>query len=518
MPQIKRAIVSVTDKTGLADFCRCLTELKVEIISTGGTARLLKTAGIPVKEVSAFTGFPEALDGRLKTLHPKIEGGILGIRGNPLHLKEMQSLGIEPIDLVVVNLYPFEKTIEKENLPLGEAIENIDIGGPTMLRAAAKNHRDVTVVIDPADYRLVAEELKNSNGVVSPETNFRLAVKVFQATARYDGVIGNYLHKRISSSSELFPQSIVVAMEKISGLRYGENPHQRASYYREIPAQRTSLAFARQIHGKELSFNNLMDLESAWEAVCEFDSPAAVIIKHTNPCGAAVAWSLKEAFVKARDCDPVSSFGGIIGFNRNVDGPTAKAIGETFFECIIAPAFDESAIQILTAKKNIRLMVLDGGSSKKSGGYDFKKVGGGFLVQEKDSSCLDLEKCNVVTKKKPTENQYEEMDFAWKMVKHVKSNAIVFAKNRQMIGVGAGQTSRVDSVKLAVIKASYPLDGSVLASDAFFPFRDALDLAIKQKITAVVQPGGSVRDSEIISAADECGLAMIFTGIRHFRH
>ncbi|MDO8518964.1 MAG: bifunctional phosphoribosylaminoimidazolecarboxamide formyltransferase/IMP cyclohydrolase [Deltaproteobacteria bacterium] len=506
--KISRALVSVTDKTGIVEFCQFLASLKIEILSTGGTAKVLREKGIPVKDVSDFTGSPEILDGRLKTLHPKIEGGILGIRSNAKHQKEMGENEILPIDLVVVNLYAFEKTIAS-GASLEEAVENIDIGGPTMLRAAAKNYHDVTVVVDPADYPAIMEEIK-ADGEISPETNFKLAVKVFETTARYDAVISNYLGHGAG-------KSLTIPLEKISDLRYGENPHQKAAFYKTLPPVPGSLACARQLHGKELSFNNLLDLEAALDAVRNFNEAACVIIKHTNPCGAALGENARDAFLRAKDCDPVSAFGGIIGFNKEIDEAAAKVIGETFFECIIAPAFSEAAFKILSAKKNIRLMVLDS-FARADGEMDFKKVSGGFLVQDKDLGSVGLRQCKVVTKRKPTEPEYAELEFAWRMVKQVKSNAIVFTKNRQMIGVGAGQMSRVDSVKLAVTKANHPLAGSVLASDAFFPFRDGLDLAAAQKITAVIQPGGSVKDEEVIAAANEHGLAVIFTGMRHFKH
>lgn len=518
MPTIKRAIVSVTNKVGIVDFCKVLTSLNVEILSTGGTAKVLRENRIPVVDVAAYTASPEVLDGRLKTLHPKIEGGILGIRGNATHEKEMKELGILPIDLVVVNLYEFEKVASRTDLPLQEIIEQVDIGGPTMLRAAAKNYHDVTVIIDPSDYERVAEELKKNQGKVSEEVNFELAVKVFESTARYDTMISQSLRQRLGSKGELFPVRLSLNFEKIQSLRYGENPHQVAAYYQETPSSSGALTQAKQIHGKELSFNNILDCESALTTVAEFLKPACVIIKHTNPCGAALGKDLKEAFIRAKESDPVSSFGGILGLNREVDGQTAKAIGETFFECIIAPSFDKEALQILQSKKNLRLMQLNPFPQGVIPGYDLKRVSGGLLVQETDTGTVDLKFCSVPTKRKPTDVEYAELDFAWKLVKHIKSNAILFTKDRQIIGVGAGQMSRVDSVKIAVMKAQKSLKGSVVASDAFFPFRDGLDEAAKQGITAIVQPGGSVRDKEVIQAADEYGLAMVFTGMRHFKH
>ncbi|MBI2338788.1 MAG: bifunctional phosphoribosylaminoimidazolecarboxamide formyltransferase/IMP cyclohydrolase [Deltaproteobacteria bacterium] len=519
MSKIQRAIVSVTDKTGLVEFCKTLSAFGIEILSTGGTAKLLREHGIKTTDVAAYTGSPEVMDGRLKTIHPKIEGGILSIRSNPKHQSEMEALGILPIDLVVVNLYAFEKTAAKEGCTLDEAVENIDIGGPTMLRAAAKNHRDVTVVVDPEDYPRLAEELKTGRGVISEKTNFELAVKVFQTMARYDGAVSNYLSRRLNAEAgDVFPQNLSLQFERLQGLRYGENPHQKAAYYRELPPRDGVISRARQLHGKELSFNNIIDLEAALECVREFEDPACVIVKHTNPCGVAVGKDLRDAFVRARECDPASSFGGIIGMNRRIDAKAAQSISETFFECVIAPGFEEDAFKLLEAKKNIRLMVLDTFGNGRGAEFDYKRVGGGLLVQEKDRGSADLKKCSVPTKRKPTGEEYVELDFAWKVVKHVKSNAIVFTRGGQTLGIGAGQMSRVDSVKIAVMKANKSLKGSVLASDAFFPFRDGIDEAAKNKITAILQPGGSVRDDEVVKAADEHGLAMVFTGMRHFKH
>lgn len=516
MPKINRALVSVTDKTGVVDFCKVLAQWGVEILSTGGTAKTLRDAGLQVVDVSKFTNSPEVLDGRLKTLHPKIEGGILGIRSNPQHQKEMQENGILPIDLVAVNLYAFEKTVADPHCTLAHAVENIDIGGPTMLRAAAKNHPDVTVVTDPFDYARIIQEMQKNEGVISAETNFELAVKVFQLTSRYDIAISNYLTRQVEKEAA-FPSRLTISLEKMQDVRYGENPHQKAAVYCEVGAGESVLTHAKQLQGKELSFNNYIDLEAAWNGACEFDLPACVIIKHTNPCGVAVGKNVQEAFLKAKECDPISAFGGIIGFNKPVDAATASSIGETFFECLIAPSFDADALKILSAKKNLRLMTLE----RKAGAremLDFKKIGGGFLVQQKDEGSVDLKSCPVPTVRKPTEAEYADLAFAWKVAKHVKSNAIVFSKDGQTLGVGAGQMSRVDSVKIAVMKAQKSLVGSVLASDAFFPFRDGLDLAAEQKITAIVQPGGSLRDEEVIKAANEHGLTMVFAGMRHFKH
>lgn len=526
MPKISRAIVSVTDKTGIVEFCKTLVELQIEILSTGGTAKVLREQQIPVKDVAEYTGFPEILDGRLKTLHPLIEGGILGIRKNKEHQTQMASLGIAPIDMVVVNLYAFEKTV-KEGCALAEAIENIDIGGPTMLRAAAKNWQDVTVVVDPADYKKIASELAANRGVMPPQTNFELMIKTFERTAAYDAAISAYLAgqsladqslaSQSGGKSKTWPGHVTLQFEKIQDLRYGENPHQSAAVYQQIPATSASIAAIKQLHGKELSFNNFIDLEAAYNCVKEFAEPASVIIKHTNPCGVALGKTLVEAFLRARASDPVSAFGGILGFNRRVDQQTAEAIGETFFECILAPGFDDAALAFLKSKKNLRLMVMTD-FSPGSPEWDFKKISGGLLLQDGDHGSVDLKTCQVPTKRKPTADELAELAFAWKIAKHVKSNAIVFTKNRQVLGVGAGQMSRVDSTRIAAMKAQQPLAGSVAASDAFFPFRDGLDEIVRHKITAIVQPGGSVKDAEVIKAADEHGLAMVLTGMRHFRH
>lgn len=514
---IKRAIVSVTDKTGVVDFCRFLSTKGVEILSTGGTAKALRAENIPVIDVAEFTGSPEILDGRLKTLHPKIEGGILGIRSNATHQKEMAANDIRNIDLVVVNLYDFAGTIAKPHCTLDEAIENVDIGGPTMLRAAAKNWKDVTVVTDPKDYHTVMNEMREG-GVVSDKTRFALALKVFRTTARYDGLVSQYLTEQVRETEGLFGPERVIVLEKLQELRYGENPHQAAAAYREVPVATNMLVSARQLHGKELSFNNFLDLEAALETVREFLDPACVIIKHTNPCGVAIGRDLLEAFMRSRASDPVSCFGGIVGLNREVDAKTASAISETFFECLIAPGYSDAALKILEAKKNIRLMELPDFERHGQAALDYKRIGGGVLIQQKDFAMTDLQSCPVPTKRKPTVEEYRELDFAWRVVKHIKSNAILFTKGCQTVGIGAGQMSRVDSVKLAVMKATGPLKGTVMASDAFFPFRDGLDEAAKHGITAVVQPGGSVRDEEVVAAADEKGIAMIFTGMRHFRH
>jgi phosphoribosylaminoimidazolecarboxamide formyltransferase / IMP cyclohydrolase len=520
MNQIKRALISVTDKTGIVEFAQKLSSFGVEILSTGGTATQLRNSGIKVKDVSEYTGFPEMMDGRLKTLHPKIHGGLLALRNNPEHVKAMKEHGIDPIDMVVINLYRFEDTVAKEGCTLEHAIENIDIGGPTMLRAAAKNHPFVTVLTDPADYNPILEEMKKTGGKVSETTNFRLAVKVFQTTARYDGAISNYLGTITSEGTKKeFPDTFTAQYSLAQSLRYGENPHQRAAFYRENDQTLAAISNARQLQGKELSYNNIMDSDAAWLSVSDFSLPAAVIIKHANPCGAATSASgLVDAYKKALATDPVSAFGGIVAFNRPVDKATAEELAKIFLEVIMAPSFDATAIDILSAKKNVRLLEISTASGKYVSGYDFRRVAGGLLIQDRDNAPFDIRQAKVVTKRNPTEEEYQALDFAWRVVKHVKSNAIVYATKDQLVGVGAGQTSRVDSVKIAKMKAVLPTKGCVLGSDAFFPFRDGIDMAAEAGITAIIQPGGSVRDEETIQAADEHGIAMIFTGVRHFKH
>jgi len=518
--EIKRVLISVTDKKGIVDFTRALSAFGVEILSTGGTAAQLRNSGIAVKDVSEYTGFPEMMDGRLKTLHPKIHGGLLALRDNDAHVKAMKEHGIERIDMVVINLYQFEETVAKEDCTLDHAIENIDIGGPTMLRAAAKNYRFVTVVTDPTDYTAIIEEMKKTGGKISAATNYRLAVKTFQLTARYDGAISNYLGKiDPEGENKNFPDTFTVQFTMAQSLRYGENPHQMAAFYRENDQSLSAIANAKQLQGKELSYNNIMDSDAAWQAVSEFDKPAAVVMKHANPCGAATSdTNIGEAYRKAMETDPVSAFGGIVALNRPVDKDSAVELAKTFLEVIIAPAFDEEAKAILSAKKNVRVLEIPATLNQQASGYDFRKVVGGLLVQERDRKQSDIRQANVVTKRKPTEEEYEALDFAWRVVKYVKSNAIVYATKDQLVGVGAGQMSRVDSVKIAKMKAQLQTKGCVLASDAFFPFRDGVDMAAEAGITAIIQPGGSVRDEESIQAADEHGMAMIFTGVRHFRH
>lgn len=519
MAKIERALISVSDKTGIVEFSRTLAGYGVEILSTGGTAKLLRDAGLKVMDVSEFTGYPEMLDGRVKTLHPKVHGGLLGVRSNQEHQAKMQEHGILPIDMVVVNLYPFEATVAKPDCTLEEAIENIDIGGPTMLRSAAKNNRDVTVLVDAADYPAVLEEMAANDGAVSEKTNFRLAVKVYQHTAAYDGAISNWLGGRLGEQPDQFPQTYTIQVKKSQDLRYGENPHQSAAFYVESNVAEPCVSNAVQLQGKELSFNNIIDLDAAIETVKEFnDKPAAVIIKHTNPCGVALGDSPLSAYLKARECDPVSAFGGIVGFNRVVDAAAARELTSTFLEAVIAPGYDQEALAIFTAKKNVRLMqvpLLDG---QPQTGYDMKRVVGGLLLQGRDLGMVAANDCKVVTERQPTAQELAALDFAWRVCKHVKSNAIVFTSRDQTVGIGAGQMSRVDSSKIAVQKALLPIKGTVLASDAFFPFRDGVDAAAEAGVTAIIQPGGSVRDEEVIKAANEHGMAMVFTNMRHFRH
>ncbi|WP_129124554.1 bifunctional phosphoribosylaminoimidazolecarboxamide formyltransferase/IMP cyclohydrolase [Geomonas oryzae] len=520
MAKIGRALVSVSEKAGVVEFSRALAGYGVEILSTGGTAKLLREAGIPVKDVSEFTGFPEMLDGRVKTLHPKVHGGILGMRENPAHVAKMQEHGIEPIDMVVVNLYPFEATVAKEDCTMEDAIENIDIGGPTMLRSAAKNNRDVTVIVDHADYATVLDEMKATGGSVSRETNFRLAVKVYQHTAAYDGAISNWLGARTGEGVAKYPDTLTMQYKLAQGMRYGENPHQSGAFYVEKGAKEASISTARQIQGKELSYNNIGDTDAALECVKQFDQPACVIVKHANPCGVAVAGSIMEAYDLAYKTDPESAFGGIIAFNRELDETTARAIVERqFVEVIIAPKVTEAASEIVAAKKNVRLMECGFWPEQPAARFDFKRVNGGMLVQDADLELFT--ELKVVTKRAPTDQEMEDLLFTWRVAKFVKSNAIVYGRSNATVGVGAGQMSRVNSARIAAIKAEHagiPVQGAVMASDAFFPFRDGLDNAASVGVTAVIQPGGSMRDAEVIAAADEHNIAMVFTGMRHFRH
>jgi phosphoribosylaminoimidazolecarboxamide formyltransferase/IMP cyclohydrolase len=521
---IHRALISVSNKQGIVQFARGLAELAIEIISTGGTASLLRENNIPVKDVSELTGFPEMMDGRVKTLHPKIHGGILALRNNPEHSAEMKAHGIVPIDLVVVNLYPFEATVAR-GASFEEVIENIDIGGPSMLRAAAKNHIHVGVVVEPDDYQPVLGELKDNHGSLSAETHFRLFRKAFEHTARYDGAIANYLASlEESKNGTPWGQVVNLQLSKIQDMRYGENPHQRAAFYTTHGESGPSIARARQLQGKELSFNNILDADAALSTVLEFSDLAAVAIKHTNPCGVAVSKeSLADAFRKAKACDPVSIFGGVIAFNAPVDGETANELKEIFLEIVIAPSFTPEAKAVLSSTKrllNIRLLELDM-SEPQGGGFDFRRVRGGVLIQEWDTGSIDVRAGKIVTRRAPTDEEYRALDFAWRVCRHVKSNAIVFASPDQVLAVGAGQMSRVDSAKIAVLRAQthgLNLNGSAVASDAFYPFRDGVDEAAKVGAKAVIQPGGSIKDEEVIAAADEHGMAMVFTGMRHFRH
>lgn len=519
MAAIKRALISLSDKKGVVEFAKGLSELGVEIISTGGTAKLLSENGMKVTEVSDYTGFPEMMDGRLKTLHPKVHGGLLGMRDNPEHLKAMEEHGIKPIDMVVVNLYPFEATIAK-GAAFEEAIENIDIGGPTMLRSAAKNHRDVAVVTDPDDYQNILEELKKNGCSLSADTHFRLARKVFELTARYDGAIANYLGRlEDKKPAKTYPDTLSLQYRKAQDLRYGENPHQSAAFYVEREIKESCVSNAKQLQGKELSFNNILDIDGAYETVKEFHEIAAVIIKHTNPCGVAISsGSLADAYRNARAADPVSSFGGIAGLNRIVDAEIAEEITSTFMEAVIAPGYTPDALEVFKKSKNLRLLQAPIFAGHHPGGLDIKKVVGGALVQDRDLGNIEEKDLKVVTRRRPSDEELKALVFAWKVCKHVKSNAIVYALENRTVGIGAGQMSRVDSSKIAAIKAQSSLKGTVVASDAFFPFRDGVDTVAGAGATAIIQPGGSMRDEEVINAADEHGLAMVFTGMRHFRH
>ena len=512
----KRALLSVSDKTGIVDFARKLEELGYEVVSTGGTARTLTENGVSVTGISEVTGFPECLDGRVKTLHPAVHAGILAMRSNPEHMAQLRELGITPIDVVAINLYPFKQTILKEGVTLEEAIENIDIGGPTMIRAAAKNWQDVAVIVDPSDYDAVIEGLKN--GDLSRETKFRLAAKVFEHTAAYDALISSYLRKQMGGDP--FPEELTLTFEKVQQMRYGENPHQKGAFYREIGAAATPLAAAKQLHGNDLSYNNINDANGALEILKEFgtEKPCAVAVKHTNPCGVGVGDTLLEAYLNAYNSDPVSIYGGIVALNRKVDLATAEELAKIFLEIIIAPGFDEDAFERLAKKKNIRLMELPAcAEPNQPGTLDMKKVAGGLLVQELDTQLLGDE-MKVVTKRAPTDAEMKELLFAWKVVKQTKSNAIVLAKDQATVGVGPGQTNRVTALDLAIRYAGDKANGSVMASDAFFPFSDCVELAAKHGITAIIQPGGSIRDEDSIKAADEAGIAMVFTGVRHFKH
>ncbi len=516
--KVTRALISVSDKSGLIEFCQQLHDLNIEILSTGGTAKALLENSIPVTEVSDYTGFPEMMDGRVKTLHPKVHGGILGRRG--IDDKIMAENAIKPIDLVVVNLYPFEKTVANPDCPLEEAIENIDIGGPTMIRAAAKNYVDVAVIVDPSDYSSIIAELRCDNGYLTETTRFKLAVKSFGHTAHYDKAISDYLGKL---NQEEFPATLNLQFHHSQSMRYGENPHQNAAFYKEKMPSPGTVSTATQIQGKELSYNNIADTDAALECVKSFTlDPACVIVKHANPCGVAVADDLLSAYDKAYSTDPTSAFGGIIAFNRELDPVTAREIiKRQFVEVIIAPSIHEAARTILAEKANIRVLACGQWPSTPPASFDFKKVAGGLLVQNTDHGSIAISDIKIVTQRHPTEQEINDLLFAWKVAKFVKSNAIVYCKNNQTIGIGAGQMSRVYSSKIAGIKAAdenLEVPGSVMASDAFFPFRDGIDSAAAAGISAVIQPGGSMRDQEVIDAANEHNMAMVFTGMRHFRH
>jgi phosphoribosylaminoimidazolecarboxamide formyltransferase / IMP cyclohydrolase len=519
MIKVKRALISVSDKTGLVEFAKGLQKLGVEIISTGGTAELLRSAKIKVQEVSEYTGFPEMLDGRVKTLHPKIHGGLLAVRDNPEHMKQIAAHDIGLIDMVVVNLYPFEKTIQKKNISLEDAIENIDIGGPSMLRSAAKNYKSVAVICDVNRYSEVLNELNNNGGILSDKVLTNLAIEVFERTCSYDSAIYEFLNNRFKGDNSFssFPKDLSFTFSKLQDLRYGENPHQTAAFYKDS-VQREGLGKLQQLQGKELSFNNILDLNAAVDIIREFEAPAAVIIKHNNPCGVAQAESLEKAYVKAYQGDPISAFGGIIGFNRSVDAKTAAAVIKSgFMECIVAPGFTEEAKALFVPKKNLRLLVLDVYAVKQER-YDFKKVSGGLLLQDKDNRSLKPEELKTVSKTKPTKSQMDAMIFGWKLIKHVKSNAIVLIKGTQTIGIGCGQTSRVDSAIHAIRRAGKSAKGSVLISDAFLPKPDTVTIAAKAGVKAIIQTGGSIMDETVIKEADKKKIAMVTTGIRHFKH
>ncbi|HKP87458.1 MAG TPA: bifunctional phosphoribosylaminoimidazolecarboxamide formyltransferase/IMP cyclohydrolase [Blastocatellia bacterium] len=525
MKKITRALVSVSDKRGIVDFARRLAGHSIELISTGGTAQTLREAGLEVRDVSNLTDFPEILGGRVKTLHPKVHGGLLAIRGDREHRRQVEENHIEYIDMVVANLYPFRETIARDRVTVEDAIENIDIGGPSMIRSAAKNFEDVAVIVDPDDYAVIADELDAKGGELSRLTRLRLARHAFETTAQYDAAISEFLIGSVSmdsTSEELrvekpasLPARFNLFAKKEADLRYGENPHQRAALY-SLPGSGASRR-PEKLQGKELSFNNLIDLDAAWSLVSEFAGTACAIIKHTNPCGAATGEDAREAFEKAKATDPVSAFGGIVALNRTMTQEAARSIAETFFEVIAAPDYEPGAVEIFASKKNLRVMKMgeQGGDDRA---FDIRLIGSGLLVQDRDLGMLEDAELRIVTKREPSSEEMQALKFAWVIAKHVKSNAIVYARAGQLVGVGAGQMSRVDSVKIGAMKAQLPIAGTVMASDAFFPFRDGIDEAAKSGITAVIQPGGSVRDEEVIAAANEHNLAMVFTGMRHFKH
>jgi len=518
MRPIKRALISVSDKTNVVEFAKKLSEQGVTILSTGGTAKLLSDGGVPVIPVSDYTGFPEMMDGRIKTLHPKVHGGILGRRDNPDHMQAMETHGITPIDLVVINLYPFESTIAKPGCSLDDAIENIDIGGPAMVRSSAKNYNDVAVVVNPDDYEIVLQEMKENGGSVTLATRQRLSRDAFALTSRYDAAITRYLSQQVEGPDRFAPH-FQQTFWKVQDLRYGENPHQAAALYRETQPADNEVVSARQVQGKELSFNNFIDMNAAWELAVEFKTPASVIIKHTNPCGVACGADQLEMFIQARETDPVSAFGGVLGFNSTVTAKTADEILKNFVEVIIAPGYDEEALKLFAGKKNIRVMQMPTADiAPDRSRLDLKRIGGGLLVQNADDITLDPGQLKTVSKKQPDAAMLESLQFAWVVAKHVKSNAIIYARGQETVGIGAGQMSRVDSARLAIEKANKSVKGCVMASDAFFPFRDSIDAAAESGVTAIIQPGGSIRDEEVIGAADEHGISMVFTGIRHFKH
>jgi phosphoribosylaminoimidazolecarboxamide formyltransferase/IMP cyclohydrolase len=520
---IKQALISVSDKTGVLEFVRALVAMNVRLLSTGGTAKLLAEHGLSVTEVADYTGVPEMLDGRVKTLHPKIHGGILARRDLPQHMKALAQHDIPTIDMVVVNLYPFQQTVAKHDCSLEEAIENIDIGGPAMLRSSAKNHKDVVVICDPSDYQRVLDEMQANSGEVSAHTRFDLAIKVFAHTAQYDGAITNYLSSlgadKQHQTRTIYPSTLNLQFAKVQDMRYGENPHQSAAFYRDVNAIDGALANYRQLKGKELSYNNIADADAAWECVKTLDAPACVIVKHANPCGVAVGVDALDAYSKAFKTDPTSAFGGIIAFNCALDTHAAEAVAQQFVEVLIAPAFSHGARQVFESKQNVRLLEIPLGIALNQ--FDMKRVGGGLLLQSSDAKNVQADELTIVSKKQPTPAQLKDMMFAWRVAKFVKSNAIVFCGNGMTLGVGAGQMSRIDSARIASIKAQnagLSLAGSVVASDAFFPFRDGLDVVVAAGATCVIQPGGSMRDQEVIDAADEQGVVMAYTGTRHFRH
>ena len=518
MSKVKRVLVSVSDKTGLAEFARGLSELGIIILSTGGTATLLEKSNVPVVGVSEVTKFPEMLDGRVKTLHPAIHGGLLAMREKPEHMEAIQKHGIEPIDMVVVNLYPFEATIARKDVALEDAVENIDIGGPSMLRSAAKNHSSVAVVVDPAQYPQILDELRQNDCKLSLETRQKLALQAFRATARYDSAIAHYLGKQFAKD-ESFPASMTLSFEKLGDLRYGENPHQKAAFYKDLFDQTAlSVPSAEKMHGKQISYCNVLDLDAAIAIVSDFEKPTAAVIKHTNPSGVASAATIAEAFRTAYDADPVSAFGCVVGLNRQVDLETAKEIASHFVEAVVAPGFDEDAEKLLEEKKNIRLLRTNTPIKREDGRLMMTKVKGGMLVQMGAYVELDRGSLTVATKRAPTEEEVDAMIFGVKVCRHVKSNTILLVKGERTVGVGAGQMSRVDSTTIAGMKAGDEAKGSILISDAFFPFRDGVDAAAKVGVAAIMQPGGSMRDDEAIAAADEHGISMVFSGLRLFKH